>query len=393
MIAAQGFGGGLEPEQTVEQTGFVRTLGGIDGYLALRARCNGLRRAQLDQAVARQELLVLPAVRGCMYLVPRKYRAIVLHFPDRLTRARHQRDEERAGIRPGEVERVGEAVLKVLAELGTATTDALRRALPPELVRSLGEAGKKAGVSSPLPPALRRLEWRGLIERVQLGDRLDTERYQWRLAQGVAEEIEQLPEDPVELAVPLGELFFRAAGLGTVPDFADWAGLGRRQAAEVVSRLPVSEVRVEGVAEPFFMLRDRQERLEDSPADGGYWIPFEDNLTALHGGPRLLADPRYHHLLVPVWGSSKMTTLGEARHLSYRTVVSEDGIAGFWEFEPDEGVVWRLFSKPAAALAERLGREAEDLGRFISEELGHGRSYSLDTDEDLRRRARSIRSL
>lgn len=393
MIAAQHFGTDWEPGPAVEQTGFVRTLGGVDVYLAIRARCRGLTRSQLDQAVVLQELLILPAVRGCMYLVPRKYRATVLRLADRLTRARNQRDEERAGIQPGEIEKLGEEVLKLLDKLGAATTDSLRRALPPPLVRSLGEAGKKAGISSPLPPTLRRLEFQGLVERVLQGERLDNERYQWRLVHGLAEEMEDLPDDPVELAVPLGRLFFRAAGLGTVADFADWAGLGRRQAAEVVSRLPLAEVQVEGTEQPWYGLAEELDRLEGAGADGCGWIPFEDNLIALHGGPRLLVPPEHHHVTVPVWGSSKMSTLGEARHMSFRSVVGEHGIVGFWEYDPDEGVVWRLLSRTSAAFAERVAREAESLGRFIAEELGHARSYSLDTDADLRRRADHIRSL
>jgi hypothetical protein len=392
MIAAQCFGTDWEPGQAVEQTGFLRALGGVDVYLAMRARCRGLTRAHLDQVVARQKLLVLPAVRGCMYLVPRRYRATVLRLADRLTRARNQRDEERAGIQPGEIEKLAEEVLRLLDRLGAATTDALRRALPPGLVRSLGETGKRVGISSPLPPTLRRLEFQGLVERVLRGDRLDTERYQWRLVRGLAEEMEDLPEDPVELAVPLGRLFFRAAGLATVADFADWAGLGRRQAAEVVSRLALTEVRVEGMEQPCYGLAEERDRRESTAVDGCGWIPFEDNLIALHGGPRLLVPPEYHHMAVPVWGSSKMSTLGEARHMSFRSIVGENGIVGFWEYDPDEGVVWRLFSRTSDDFAGRVAREAEGLGRFVAEELGHARSHSLDTDVDLRRRADHIRS-
>jgi len=48
-------------------------------------------------------------------------------------------------------------------------------------VRSLGEKGKKLGLSSTLPPALRTLEFEGRIERTLEGGRLDSERYLWRL--------------------------------------------------------------------------------------------------------------------------------------------------------------------------------------------------------------------
>src|SRR4029079_4214087 len=50
--------------------GWLRTLGGTDVYIAARARRPGMKRAELDAAVAAGELRVQPAVRGCIYLVP-----------------------------------------------------------------------------------------------------------------------------------------------------------------------------------------------------------------------------------------------------------------------------------------------------------------------------------
>src|SRR4051794_9042183 len=51
-------------------SGWLRTLGGADAYLAARARKPGMQRAELDAAIAAGELRVHPAVRGCIYLVP-----------------------------------------------------------------------------------------------------------------------------------------------------------------------------------------------------------------------------------------------------------------------------------------------------------------------------------
>ena len=41
---------------------------------------------------------------------------------------------------------------------GPLSTDALRKSLPGGTVRSLGEKGKKVGISSTLPPAVRHLK-------------------------------------------------------------------------------------------------------------------------------------------------------------------------------------------------------------------------------------------
>ena len=54
----------------IGETGWLRTLAGADVYLAARARRPALTRAELDAAVAAGELRVVPAARGCIYLVP-----------------------------------------------------------------------------------------------------------------------------------------------------------------------------------------------------------------------------------------------------------------------------------------------------------------------------------
>src|SRR4051812_32444991 len=51
-------------------SGWLRTLGGTDVYIAARARRPGMQRADLDAAVTAGDLRVHPAVRGCIYLVP-----------------------------------------------------------------------------------------------------------------------------------------------------------------------------------------------------------------------------------------------------------------------------------------------------------------------------------
>ncbi len=207
MLQAQGLGRGASHdgsalasgnspclESLVERTGLVRTLGGVDVYVALRARIPGLQRAELDAAVERGDLRVLPSVRGCIYLVPRRVQAASLRLAAHLGRKRTEREQEKTGIRPGELEQVGNAVIDALAA-GPMTPTQLRQALPEGLVRSLGEVGKKVGLSSTLPPALRALEFAGRLERAFVGRRLDSEQYLWRLPASDPFEGVELPPD------------------------------------------------------------------------------------------------------------------------------------------------------------------------------------------------------
>lgn len=398
FLAAQALPAPAKPAlvPTLERTGFVRTLGGVDVYLALRARVPGMTRADLDRAVETGQAQVVPSVRGCIYLVPKRDVPFALRAADLLSRARAEREQKKAGIRKGEVEKVAGEAHAALKRKGPMTTDALRRALPEGVVRSLGEAGKKVGVSSTLPPALRRLEFEGRIERTLPGGRLDTERYLWRTAEKNPFDGARLSDDAMDLWARLAEIYFRAAGLGTIKDFGAWAGISQRDARTASERVGLVPAEVEGAEEPHFALKGTLDDLLGAKhtADAVAFLPFEDNLVALRPGPAALVEPAHHKIRVPVWGSSKDTTLGEARHMSFRSVVAEGQVSGFWEYDPDsKKVVWASFARLKPATRKRVDESAAELSRFLAEEIGHARSFSIETDDDLRKRAAMVRKL
>jgi hypothetical protein len=375
----------------LEETGFVRTLGGVDVYIAVRARVPGLRRDDLDGTVEAQQAQIIPAARGCMYLVPRRDVPISLRVASLLSRTRDERDHEKAGVRPGEVEEVAKAALASLRERGPMTTDGLRKAMPAGTLRSLGEQGKKVGISSALPGALRRLEFEGLVERALENRRLDSERYLWRAVAVSPFEGVKLPDDPIDLYAGMARIFFHAAGLATQKDFAGWIGIPQRDAKAAIERLSLLPVEVEGSGDLHYLQEDRRGLLEES-GDAIALLSFEDNLIHLHGGPAFLVDEAHHGAEVPSWGMGRPSTLGEARHLSLRSFVTDGKIAGFWEYDPDtREIVVRPFAPLAAKTRKKVDEAAADLSRFLAEDLGHGRSFSLDTDEELRKRTAKIR--
>lgn len=390
FVAAQGLPAapGRSPVEVLEESGFARTLGGVDVYVALRARVPDLRRADLDRLVDGQQAQIVPAVRGCMYLVPRRDVALCLRLAASLTRTRDDRDQEKAGVRPGEVEELAAAVLETLRARGPLTTDAIRKALPPGTVRSLGEQGKKIGLSSPLPPALRRLEFEGHVERTLESLRLDSERYLWRAAAVSPFEGVRLPDDPADLHAGFARIFFHAAGLATLKDFAGWSGLSQRDAKAAVERAGLLTAEVEGIADPFHLPEERRPLLDAGEMEGAALLSFEDNLIHLHGGSALLVDEAYHSVGVPAWHmGSRPSTLGDARSLSLRPFLADGRISGFWEYDPDSGrIVARPFGALSKAARAQVEEAADGLAGFLTGELGHGRSFSLDTDDELRKR-------
>lgn len=365
----------------IAATGWPRTLGGIDVYLATQARTAGLRRADLDTAVASGELQVVPAVRGCIYLVPRAEAALCLRIAEEKWRPRTERELSKAGTTWGEIDEVAAAARAALAA-GPLTSDGLRRALPPGTCRSFGEAGKKVGLSSPLPLALRVLEFAGQIERTLPGGRLDTERYEWRLVAPRAQPA-QVPATAPERFARLAALFFSVAAPATIKDFAGWAGLSGREAQAAVAALPLIPMRVPGYAEE--ALGFAADLQPAPPSHAVSFLSFDDNYLTLHGGPAVLTEPVQHGRALPAWGAPGSSTLGEARHATLRTVLVGPRIVGFWEYDPDaRHVVYATFDKSDQEPA--LVTAAESLTALLRDELQHGRSFNLDTDDELRAR-------
>ncbi|MCB9559148.1 MAG: winged helix DNA-binding domain-containing protein [Kofleriaceae bacterium] len=382
-----------DADEVIARTGWLRTLGGVDVYLAARARVPGLGRATLDALVDAGRLRVIPAVRGCVYLVPAAHVPLALAVADDAWRKRTDRDVAKAGTSWREIEEVGRAVMRVLGA-GAATTDAIRRALPDGAVRGLGEAGKRAGVTSPLPLALRDLELRGAIARASATGRLDTERYVWRLVPAAAPVA--VPGDAVDRWAALVRIFVGHAGPATVGDVATWTGLARRDATAAIARAALVPVAVEGLAEPAWIVEDDVTALAEPapPSTRVTLLSFEDGYLVHHGGPRWMVAPAQWDRPVRVWGNTRGATLGDAAHPATRTVCVGGVVVGIWEMDPDAGsVLWATWTPVAPPVRAAIDQLATETGYFLEDELGHARSFSLDTDAEVRGRAAEVARL
>jgi len=186
--------------------------------------------ASVHEAVLSGELCVAPSVRGCIYVVPRDERALSLRIAHHLSEARIRKEHQKLGIPASELDVLGAQVLEALAH-APHTTASLRSALPDGAVRSLGDAGKKLGVTSTLPITLRRLEFAGEIERRPHDGRLDHERYVWAPC---ALEVGAFSDDD---AVAIARRFLTWAGPSTRKEFAAWTGLSQTVAKAALAAL------------------------------------------------------------------------------------------------------------------------------------------------------------
>src|SRR5437868_1732615 len=65
------------PSETLQRSGWARSVGGAGPYLTMHAR-SGVSRSVMDAAAAAAEIHELPSARGCTYVVPSSDFAIAL---------------------------------------------------------------------------------------------------------------------------------------------------------------------------------------------------------------------------------------------------------------------------------------------------------------------------
>jgi winged helix DNA-binding protein len=376
----------------IAATGWARTLGGAEVYLAVGARAPQMAPADLEAAVARSEVQVVPAVRGCIYLVPRVHVPLTLRVAEEKAAPAQARDMERAGIERREVDELGAAVRQLLGA-GPLGTDGIRRGLPAGAVRSLGERGKKVGVSSPLPLALRQLELRGDIERTLEGGKLDSERYLWRRTAKSPFDGARVPADAAGRHAELARLFFGWAGPATMEHFQCWTVLSQRDCRAAIAAAGLVPVTVEGWDDTAWLRPEHVEEVAAArAAETVSLLPFEDNFVVLRDAASIVS-PRHHARKVPVWGKSGTATLGTVKHISLRPVCIAGELAGFWDMDMDEGeVVYACFDALPPKRTRAVAVAAER-ARAMFGAIGHARSFSLDTDDTVRERVALVRKM
>jgi hypothetical protein len=388
---------GLKPagkgpiDQVIASSGWLRTLGGVDVYLAARARRPGLSRADLDAAVADGRLKVSMAVRGCIYLVPAAEVPNLLAEAIDGWRAGASRDLAKVGSSWKVIDRVSAAVETALAG-GALTTDGIRRALPAGAVPSFGDAGKKAGVSSPLPIALRQLELAGRIERSLEDGRLDGSSYLWRVP---AVPLPAPDPDPARRRARIAEIFLRHNGPATVAQLQSWTAWSKRDALAALASVATRTVAVAGLADDALILAGDADALaaaDPKPTGAVSLLSFEDNYLVAHGGPGVVTDPRHHGMQVGRFGGGGPAQLGNVPHVAHRIVLVDGLVSGFWEVDPSSGGgVFSTFDPVAKKTADTIAAAVDDTAKFLLRDLGHARAFSLDTMDLVQERADAIK--
>jgi hypothetical protein len=379
----QGLDGSLEgksPAEVLEAVGWARSVGGVGPYLTLFSRA-GISREAADAAVAAGEVHELPSARGCTYVLPAREFALGL----RLSQGSDEQEMKTAfklGVTEGELVGLNKAVLKALAK-GPLDPDELRGATG-DASRSLGEAGKKKGLTTTLPLALGRLQTTGEIRRMPTNGRLDQQRYKYTLWKPNPLANYKLGKD--EAAVELARRYFRWTAPASPAEFQWFSGLGVKAAKAAID--PLGLVPLDEGNPRLISPEDRESfRKFQTPKKPSYvLVSCIDSVSQLRRDLNSLLAPAdcKHSLLV------KEAKAGGALYdLPSHAILDRGRVVGLWEFDPEKGsIAWCSFGPKDKAMAEAV-KQTE---AYVRDQLGDARSFSLDSPKSRVGRIEAIRA-
>jgi hypothetical protein len=381
----QGLDGSLRGKtatEVLERAGWARSVGGIGPYVTLFARA-GLSREAADAAVARLEIHELPAARGCTYVVPSSDFALALAVAEGSSGG-ELRTAIKLGVTEAEVEKLCEGVMRVL-EQGPLDPDAIRERTG-KLSRSLGEEGKKKGLSTTLPLALGAMQVRGDIRRVPVNGRLDQQRYLYTLwtPNPRAGHEASIPESLTALA----RRFFAWVGPATLGELQWFTGLGVKASKEAIA--PLGLVPCEPGSERLLLPEDAEPfRAFLAPTNAHYaLVSGLDSIAATRRDVRTLLGAEDVERRVQL--EKKLGALGALSDLPNHAILDRGRLVGLWEYDVDSrSIVYATFGLKDEALHAAV-KETE---AYVRDQLGDARSFSLDSPKSRAPKIEALRRM
>ena len=383
----QGLDGSLRnatPAQVLERAGWARSVGGVGPYLTLFARARTSRQAA-DEAAARLEIHELPSARGCTYVLPARDFAVGLKVGEDAAAA-PMKVAMKLGVTEKEIVKLERAVLDALDGRDAMDPDAIRDATG-NASRSLGDEGKKKGVTTTLPLALGRLQAKGEIRRVPVSGRLDQQRY--RYARWTPSPLAAFGKSLGDAYIELARLYFGWVGPATLAEFQWFSSLGAKAAKEAVAPLRLQPA---PDADDRLLLPDDVDAWQefDGPTDSCYALVSSlDSIAAARRNLATLVDPKDHAR--PVLADTAEKPLGGLSDLPSHAILDRGRVIGLWEYDAESSrIVWGTFG---VKKTKQLAAAVEETEAFVRDQLGDARSFSLDSPKSRVKRIDALRRL
>jgi len=374
---------GKPPAKALEETGWARSVGGSGPYLGVFARC-GAGREAVDEAVAKLEIHELPSARGCTYMVPNSAFALALKLSQAFGPEAEMKVARRLGVTDAEIDKLSRAVVDALKQ-GPLDPDELKAATG-KAARSLGEEGKKKGLTTTLPLALGRLQSEGEIRRVPINGRLDQQRYRYTLWRPNPLAGFELPAD--EAYVQLARLYFHWIGPATAAEFQAFAAIGAKAAKLALEQLKLKSIKN---GDERLMLPEQYEELADFkvPKQAQYVLTSSlDGILLLRRNVQTLLAPEDLHKTVA--GEKGCAEAGGLLDLPNHAILDRGRLVGVWEYDCEaQSIAWSSFIRPNADLKAAV-RKMED---YVRSDLGDARAFSLDSVKSRKPRIEALRKM
>jgi hypothetical protein len=358
------------PAEILSRTGWARSVAGCGPYLTVYARTAATRET-VDAALANIEIHELPAARGCTYIVPASDYALALQVGQPFREA-ESKLAARLGVTGKELDKLSGTILKSLKQ-GPQDPDEIRKSVGPA-ARSLGEEGKKKGLTTTLPVALGALQAHGEIRRIPINGRLDQQRYKYALwsPNPLAKNTLTLEEAQTQLAAR----YFRWIGPATLAEFQWFSGLSAKNAKLAVAPLNLAAL------DNYLLFPEDLEALKSFqvPKTPHYALVSSlDAITALRRNLESLAEPDV----------LKKPGISDAPH---HLILDRGRIIGFWDYDTAaEDIVWKSFSTPAGTKPPDLEKAVNRTALYVRQDLGDARSFSLDSPQSRVARLAALR--
>lgn len=377
----QGLDGSLQgrtAEETLERSGWIRSVGGSSPYLGIMAR-TGFSRAQIDHELANVRIHELPSARGCTYVLP------AADFATGLMVAQNNGDAADLttairflGVTREEINNLQDKVLQVLQGKILTPTE-IKKELG-DAVRSLGEDGKKRGMTTTLGLAFTPLQVTGKIRRIPVNGRLDQQKY----AYTAWENGPTLPSR-AQAQADLARKFFTWGGPASLKHFRWFANL----------TVPACDLAIADLnLQPFldtdlFALPEHIEQFEKFTRPDEPKISFVgslDNISHLRGKFQAILNPEdAEH---PVFTHSGLKPSGFVGEILSNAVIDRGTLIGLWDFDPVEG---KLLYRTFQTTTPEVNEAAAKLEQIILADYGDIRTFSLDSPTSRKERLASLR--
>ena len=374
---------GKRPAEVLDRAGWARSVGGAGPYLTLFSRA-GTSREAIDQAVANLEIHELPSARSCTYVLPAADFALGLVVGQSLAGSDFK-TAEKLGVTDKEIEKLCDGVVGAL-QSGPLDPDAIREATG-KLSRSLGEEGKKKGVTTTLPIALGRLQARGDIRRIPVNGRLDQQRYRYTL--WTPSPLANYNANGSEAYLELARRFFRWIGPATATEFQGFSALGVKATREILE--PLKLVPAEAGSDRLLLPEDADsfKRFKVPGKPQFALVSSLDSISILRRDIKTLVDPK--DLEREVQLEKGASTIGAISDFPNHAILDRGRLVGLWEFDVEsQSIVYATFG---AINDKGLDEAVKRTEGFVRDELSDARSFSLDSPKSRRTRIAALREM